>query len=153
MMNNDEDEWPTNAFAKDDVLVYKHLWVDPDKIRPVIMKLKNALYDVANGITGEVGFDGTFYTEDVSGRNQRTRCTGPRGGIFYTEGSDPVYCDACYAGEQIDDDTDIYKVNVYKAADEVDFNRNLCPDCAEGFADELEDYINDNMGDLLGDAL
>jgi len=141
------------ALTDDDVLVYKHLWIDPDKIHPVVVKMQGVLYDVADGITGEVEFDGTFYTEDVSGRNQRTRCTGPRGGIFYTEGSDPVYCHACYTGKDIDDDTDIYKVNVYKAADGVDFNKHLCDDCAEGFADALEDYINDNVGELLGDAL
>ena len=150
-MNNDDED--VAFIDNDDVLVYKNLQIDLDKIHPVV-KMQGVLYDVANGITGEVRFDGIVCTEDASGEHLRTRHTGPHGGIFYTEGvsANSVYCHACYTDTRRGSDTDIYYVANFRD-DDVDFNKHLCVDCAEGIADALEDYINDNVGELLGDAL
>jgi len=153
-MNNDDV-----AFTEDDVLVYKKLQIDLDEIHPVVVQMQGVLYDVADGVANDGGFDGIFYTEDITGKNPRTRCAGPRGGIFYDEdvSGNSVYCHACYTdtrrGSDTDNDTEIYKVKVFTATDDVDFIKYLCTDCAEGFADALEDYINNNADELLGDAL
>jgi len=125
MMNNDDV-----AFTDDNVLEYKHSQIDLDHIHPVVVQMQGVLYDLADGITREVAeFLGIFYTESVSGNS--------------------VWCHACFT----DNDTDIYEVNVFTTIDDVDFYKHLCADCAEGIADALEDYINDNMGDLLTENL
>lgn len=111
----------------DDVLAYKNLRIDLDDIRPVIMELQNFLHDVADGRANNNAFDKVSATRDVEGYSSM--------------------CSACISHDV--DTRDIYATARTKAY----FRSSLCSDCCEGLADELEEYAEDNVDELLGEAL
>ena len=105
------------------MLVYKNLRIDLDYNSPIIVQLQNVLHDIADGRINDE-YDG-FHV--------------------HTHQNNSLQCSACHAFYGIE----IYTVTARGGG----LQRWLCKDCAEGVADALEDYINNNVGDLLGESL
>ena len=114
------------ALDADSNLVYKKLQIDLDVLHSDAPQLQNVLRDVAAGVTNETKFDDRF---------------------GFNRAVNPSKCCAC----QPDNDFEVYAFAAINPPGK--FYLSLCGDCAEGIAEKLEDYIEENTGELLAENL